>query len=707
MPRRASTEPPASRGRFRPSGSRENGATRAAAARRAARPTAPTYRHEVQGLRAVALLMVVCYHIWFGRVSGGVDIFLMISAFFLTGSLARALDSGGSLNPFRRWSRQFRRLLPAAVVVILAVLVTVRWVFPADRWQEVAQQGLASATYWQNWLLAAQSVDYYAADHSLASPLQHFWSLSVQGQVFLLWPILALAVGLWARGRMRKPSRALFWVMAAIFVVSLGYSIYRTATAQGWAYFDTGARLYEFAFGGMLAIVVDRLRLPLGARFALGWAGLVAMLSCGFLVDVNGTFPGIVALWPVLAASAIIVAGRTRVPGSVDWLLTLPPVKALGDYSYAMYLWHWPVMITWLVVKGYDHVSPRAGLFIILVSLVLAWLTTRLVERPLRAWGAPERRPVVAGLVVAGLLAAAVLPSTLWASQLKADSQETVAIDASHPGAAALLEGYVDEVPDGTPLKPAMSVMPGQFASLPFACAGDHVPKTDFERIKNRCRTTMAADQSPSKGEVLIVGDSHAEQIMPVVVPYFTDRGYRVTDTILGGCRVAPSTGKDTEDCRVYNEEVRKYIRQVKPAYVVTIGTEAVADSPNEIVSDALVEVLREIAAEGTQVIAIRDNPRFSVPPVRCIQDNPDDPSACTAPRAKHIAADSALSRLKDVPGVTTIDLTDAICTPTECPAVVGNVIVYLDSHHLTKTYASSMAPAFTRAMEAQLEAEK
>ena len=270
------------------------------------------FRPEVQGLRALAVLMVVSYHIWFGRVSGGVDIFLLISAFLLSLSFLRKVESGKPLDLARHWLHQFKRLLPAVVVVIIGVLGASYVLVPQSRWPDIIDQSWASLFYVQNWVLASNAVDYYADDHSLASPLQHFWSLSVQGQVFILWPLLFLASALLARRFRLKVRGVVLLVFGVVFVASLGFSIWETYTNQAYAYFDTRARLWEFALGTLLALALPFIRLPRFVRVVVGWVGVAAMLSAGFLLDVQGQFPGYVALWPLVAAALVIVAGQTR-----------------------------------------------------------------------------------------------------------------------------------------------------------------------------------------------------------------------------------------------------------------------------------------------------------------------------------------------------------------------------------------------------------
>lgn len=191
--------------------------------RRAATP-AKTYKDgqrkflpEVQGLRALAVLMVVAYHVWFGRISGGVDIFLLISAFLLTRQFTRRLEAGKGLALLKYWVHLFKRLLPLIAVTLLVVLAATRIWFPETSWPNVLSETWASLFYYQNWHLAAEAVDYYASDHSQASPLQHFWSLSIQGQIFILWPLIFAVAGLIAHKYKLKIRALLCYIFGAIF----------------------------------------------------------------------------------------------------------------------------------------------------------------------------------------------------------------------------------------------------------------------------------------------------------------------------------------------------------------------------------------------------------------------------------------------------------------------------------------------------------
>ena len=367
------------------------------------------YRLDIDGLRAVAIFLVVIYHVWFGRVSGGVDVFLMISAFFLTGSFARRIEGGGPLRVPGYWARKFRRLLPAAAVTLVGTAVAVYALYPPTVWPTIWRQTWASLFYVENWALAADSVDYYARDEVLPSPLQHFWSLSVQGQVFILWPLLLLASAWLIRRFALRPVLVLSIVFGIVFVASLAFSIYETATNQQLAYFDTRTRLWEFAAGSLVAVLLPYFVAPAWVRAALGWIGLAGIVVCGMVIDVQGGFPGYLALWPVVCTALVVLAGQTPAPFGPTRFLSSRPLRALGRDAYALYLVHWPILITVLLVTETTSVGFLAGAAIILSSMLIARLISWGVENPLRRWSLADRStPVGLAVILASVLVVAV-----------------------------------------------------------------------------------------------------------------------------------------------------------------------------------------------------------------------------------------------------------------------------------------------------------
>src|SRR5882757_2351370 len=272
--------------------------------------TTSVFRPEIEGLRAVAAILVAVFHIWLGRVSGGVDVFFVVSGFLITTALLGHIDRFQKVDFALFWGRLIKRLIPVAYVVLCAVVLASMFLMPKSHWKDTIEQVAAAALYLENWTLAYRSVDYLAR-HSAVSPVQHFWALSVQGQFYIVWPMLIAAVALAARRGKVAFRSLLSGVLVAIFAASLAFSVYVTAKNQPFAYFNTLARVWEFSLGALLAIAIPQLRISAALRILMGWVGLLAILSCGILLQVSRVFPGYAALWPTLAAISIIVAGTT------------------------------------------------------------------------------------------------------------------------------------------------------------------------------------------------------------------------------------------------------------------------------------------------------------------------------------------------------------------------------------------------------------
>jgi peptidoglycan/LPS O-acetylase OafA/YrhL len=663
-----------------------------------------TFRPEVQGLRALAVLMVASYHIWFGRVSGGVDIFLLISAFLLTLSFLRKAENGKPLGLRHYWTHMFKRLLPAVVVVILGILVATRLFVPESRWSDILGQAWASILYYQNWLLAFQSVDYYAQDHSQASPLQHFWSLSIQGQVFILWPILFALSALIAK-LCKVTFRSVAWkVFAVVFVGSLVFSIHETYTNQGFAYFDTRARLWEFAFGTLMAFIVPYISLPKIVKVIAGWVGLAAMLSGGFILDVQGQFPGYVALWPLVAAALIIMAGDTGSKFGVDRLLSAKPLTRMGDLSYALYLWHWPVLVIYLIWRGRDAVGIVGGTGVLALSLVLSYLTVKFVERPMRSmkWGDKSRSRSLVIIVVSMALVAT--PVLTWQSSIKKELKALEAqLDAlgssDNPGAISLYPGFVSTARADAPVIPANAVVTEDWFNTDGPCVGDDIPSSEL--LKTACGYSGNLD-NPAK-TIVVVGNSHAQQWTTPLAKIVKDKKWKIITLYKGGCRFGdPALAGQGVDCNKWNEEALGYILETKPDYVYTTATMSIPSAGQDAVPPGFASYANRITANGTEIIGIRDNPRFNFNMIKCIEEKGAKDPACAPSRDTSMNTTPPVAQLeKDIPGIHFFDMTDQICTNTACPPVIGNVNVYMDDNHITESYMKTLTPIYEKRFEA------
>lgn len=648
------------------------------------------FRPEVQGLRAVAVLLVVIYHVFMGRVSGGVDVFLAISAFFMTLSFVRRIEGDRPLNLGRYWLHTFKRLLPLATLVILVTLVLLALFYPATEVPEYRRHALASIFYVENWQLASESVDYYAADHSTASPFQHFWSLSVQGQVFLAWPLIFWGAWRYRRRTGRSSLPFLAVCFGLVFAASLVFSVITTHTDQTFAYFDTRTRLWEFALGSLLALAVPYLKPSKLARVALGWLGIAGMISVGLVVDVQGAFPGWIAAWPLLSAAAIIAAGQSGSPVGFDRFLSWRPVVKLGDAAYALYLVHWPLLITYLVLRDRPEAGPRSGVALVIVSVLLAVVLTRLVEDPFKKWTWPERSKLNLGVVIVVCLALVSAVSLSWSGvagyQARKIAAEAV---ANNPGARVLEPGFSFEGDPDAVTIPLASELKDQWVGLPQECTGRF--ETTDPVAAGMCRQNGEVTD-PAK-TVVVVGNSHMEQFMGAVIPVAEQENWQLVSLLQPGC----GFGLDGQspECRKGNDAAMAYVEELKPDAVLTTSTRGERmDGSGEHVVAGLEEIVNRLTDSGIDVVGFRDNPRFDFNPTRCVESKGEGDPSCTVPAASVLAPQNPAASLEGIPGYTNLDLSDRICPDGRCEPVIGNVFVWLDAHHLTWDYAKTMRGA-------------
>lgn len=358
--------------------------TAATEAETTAGPGASAVRVDIQVLRAVAVVLVVANHASTGAISGGyvgVDVFFVISGFLITSHLLKKPPrTGRDLGVF--WARRIRRLFPAALLVLAVTLVATRLVAPATRWADTAWQSIASTLYVQNWALAADSVNYLAAENA-PSPVQHYWSLSVEEQFYLLWPIFILAVSALAL-RYRLHSRRLTMLaIAVVTLASFGLSVWWTGRSPASAYFITPTRMWELGVGSLAAGLAIRTP-PAGVRSALSWLGVGLIVLTAMTFGPDTEFPGWVALLPVMSTALVIVAHADG-PQAAGRVLGRRPVVWLGDVSYSVYLWHWPLIVLVPFVSGGSR-GVLDTVAVLVATLVLAGVTKKHVEDRFVVW---------------------------------------------------------------------------------------------------------------------------------------------------------------------------------------------------------------------------------------------------------------------------------------------------------------------------------
>ncbi|RJQ72226.1 acyltransferase [Pseudonocardiaceae bacterium YIM PH 21723] len=646
------------------------------------------FRPEIQGLRALAITLVVIYHVWVGRVSGGLDAFFLLSGFLLTGQLQRAHAKGG-IRLIPLWKNIIARLLPAALTVLMCTAVACILLLPEERWFQAIKEIIASALWYQNWQLAADSVNYLARNNA-TSVVQHFWSLSLQAQFFLGWP-LVVAIGLYLARRTSLGARAVIAGLATIMVAgSLTYSVWLTGINQPLAYFHTGTRLWEFGLGVLLALLPATLPLPVWSRLLLGWAGCLALLVCGIVFDVSTGFPGYLALWPTLAAAAVLIAGHTGSRFGADRLLSSAPLQRLGGISYALYLWHWPLLMFWLILRGRESVDLLGGVLVVGTALALAVLTHRFIEQPLRARtrSGRTRRGYRFGVL---MLVPVLCLTGGWQATASQMASRTFEIgDPHYPGGLAK-DLPDDEIPAARPLPPRISLFEDWQMVNDWHC--EHPISGDEFGF---CSTGPA---KPTK-HIVVAGDSHNQQQIAAILPAAQKHGWKITAMLKGSCPFSTGSENDPDaaDCVAWNEHAQRYILDVHPDLVVTSASRNVRVGLTESTPDGFVAQWRNLADAGISVLAIRDNPRFDFVPALCqFSKGPDDRS-CSTPRQELLADQPPYLGVGELPPqVSFLDLSDYLCDTRLCRPVVGNVIVYLDDNHVTASYMRTLSPVVER----------
>ncbi|MGD6991138.1 acyltransferase family protein [Sutcliffiella horikoshii] len=470
--------------------------------------TKKRFRTEIEGLRAVAALLVAIYHIWLGNVSGGVDVFFVVSGFLITTSLLGRVQKEGKIDIIDFILGLAKRLFPAAFFVLLVVTVASMLWLPQVQWAQTLQEIFASAFYYQNWQLAFNAVDYLAQNNE-ASPVQHFWAMSIQGQFYLLWPTVVFGLALIMRKLFNmKLKTTLTTVLLTVFTASLTYSIYLTSTNQAFAYFHTFTRVWEFALGGIVAIIGSQIVLRKSISFIIGWIGLLAIVLCGIILQVSTVFPGYAALWPTVAAIFIILAGNNGGTFGVHRFLSLKPLAKLGNLSYALYLWHWPILVFYFIISGKETVPLLDGLIIIFASITLSYITTNLIEKPIRSMK-KESPKWKRGSVVIACMVPVVLTASLWANQInKAEAELANLVEnEEYPGA---LEVFSNNVVEDVPVLPtplqAQNDLPKVYED---EC---HQSLEDSEVIACEYGETDNPEYT-----VALVGGSHSAQWLPAL----------------------------------------------------------------------------------------------------------------------------------------------------------------------------------------------
>lgn len=676
------------------------------------------YRLDLDGLRGIAIFLVAVFHVWFGRVSGGVDVFLTLSGYFfvasllkhVTGSTSSSVSWNRAVNPWPRLKRLLLRLIPA-LFLLLAFVVTLSWlIMPSTRWSTIGREVVASALYYQNYHLAFAAQDYGAAD-SAVSPLQHLWSMSMQGQFFLGTMLVALALGgLLKLGAARFPvlgkRNTIAWIVgvcvALVVLVSFAWANYRHDINQPFNYYDTIARVWEPMVGGLLAIWMPRLAMPQWLRTVFTVIGVGMIATSGIWIAGVQEYPAAMALVPVGATLLLIWVGSSKtaprpVPGADlsvgGQALSHPAIVWLGSIAYSLYLIHWPLLIFYLTWRMEDSVNFLEGAVILTLSVVLAWACTKYVETPLRSGrgtGFSRQYRRILAIILVALSVFAGASAVYWQERAKSLYIDTTNLDPRlYPGARA----FLDDVP-----VPALDPVP-----YPETAKGDW-PLNHIGYFGNfgdmSIRVGDFGDVNATR-TIAVVGGSHSEHWMTALDALGKKHGFKVTTYMKAGCALSTEAqvefqGRMLTECKDWVRAVMDRLEKDKPDIVFTTSTRPrEGRAKGDYTPEGYIDIFKEFRDRGQKVIAVRDTPWATsrLSPPDCLAAG-RKPTQCGAPREAALDAVSPTAKFEDqFPNITFIDYSDGLCTDTYCPAVVGNILVWHDRHHLTTAFVRSLIP--------------
>jgi peptidoglycan/LPS O-acetylase OafA/YrhL len=634
------------------------------------------FRRDIEGLRAVAVIGVVAYHFGLRGIPGGfvgVDIFFVISGYLITGLLLQELDKDGKIDLARFYGRRARRLLPAALLMTLATLAAIPFIIAPTEQLRFAASAAATSIYASNFLYLRQALDYFAAE-SASNPFLHTWSLGVEEQFYLIWPALML----FTCRRQVRPAKLLL-TLGSLTIVSFALCVWLTNWDQPWAFYASPARAWEFGVGALAALpwVTDWARrtkwLP-----ALGWVAAAALLLSFVLIEEALSFPGFVALLPVAATMCVLIAGADHRERGPARILRTAPFQWVGRRSYAIYLWHWPIVT--FAITLFTPLSVGGRLACATLTLLCSAASYRWVEDPIRTspWLAARATRSIrlgASLTAIGLVASLAVAAIGW--RLASTPRQKFITRSTHRGSLAGEKGCLAQFKQ----------------SEPVVC-------------------TFGATSSSTT--VVLIGDSHAAQWSTPLARIAKAEKWRLVTYLKAGCAVADVSVYSThlhrisDECAAWRKKAIAAIVRLRPNMIVAsefsnqyfLGPrfnrhDQTVSSESWI--EGITRSLTELRTSGSPIALLRDTPIPRKDMRICLEnaERRGNLHTCDIPRPLALDPTITLAESKvatSIPGVHFVDLTSHFCDDATCPAWRDGMIVYKDGSHIASAFSASLA---------------
>lgn len=687
------------------------------------------FRSDIQGMRAVAVMLVFIYHLFPTYLTGGyigVDVFFVISGFLICGLIINESLKSGRFRVLRFYERRIKRLLPAASLVLIVSAIGAYFFLPNTRWIETARQIIASAIYAENFYLYFQSIDYLTAD-TPPSPVQHYWSLSIEEQFYIVWPLLMLAA-IWIYKKTSISLRKIVGIfLAVVFCASLLCSIYITQKDSSGAYFLSSTRIWELALGGLCAVVLPFVKVPNKIVAPILWAALAVIIYAAVQYTDTTAFPGYTALIPTLGTAVLLVFGSLTDHTFVQKILSLSVMRFLGDISYSLYLWHWPIII-FAQAKFGAELPVLVSIAVLALAIFLSWLSKIFIEDPIRKSDMNFATSFLmgAGLILISIFAALsliYLAEKKFLSDFEGDKNSQGQFSDLHPGALVLGSGFdgLAEFPDESFFpKPgnAREDIPTVYADQCHVSRAEtsvtpclYVPDIDAQG-KGIMRHASIDQYDQDRPLIMLIGDSHAAQWLPALKLIAVQENWAIITHTKSSCTVIDAlivdSNGDYQACYVWGQQVVDDVIQRRPDFVVTTmitnyvlsDAKGKEDNFNKVVS-GLAAGWEKITQNDIDIKVIKSTPRFEVQVPDCVAANLPEWKKCNLPRLDALRFSGVLeAAASQVQKADLIDMSDDLCSFDSCDVIIGNVLVYRDQHHITATYMRTMADSLYRKLK-------
>jgi len=631
------------------------------------------FRLDVEGLRAIAIILVVAYHAGIPWLPGGfigVDVFFVLSGYLITGLISREVSTSGKIDFVNFYARRGKRLIPALVIVLLFTIFISAIIYSPIEQKNIAATATATAVYASNLWFAYKSTDYLAADAE-TDPLLHTWSLSVEEQFYIVWPMLIL-LSIKIANKHSRSSLPLV-VIGIAGLGSLAAEIFLTHYIQPWAFFFSPTRAWEFALGAVVQL------LPFGKNekeryhSVFGWGGLLLVLGSSYIYTSRTVFPGVAALVPCIGTAAVLRAGSHGILSLPMRMLGAKPMQWVGKLSYSWYLWHWPVLVFAAVLFGPLSLAARSACA--LLSLFMAFAAYRLVENPIRhsKMLASNNRLAVRVMLSAAVVMAVISLTWNSSANIAANTPEQARFTAAEHGLPIIYDAgcHVDVL----------------VATSPECLFGD----------------------AKLPGLVALFGDSHAAQWFPAIAEVANGQGYRLLSLTKSECPAASAPffnarlGRVYTECDTWRAAALARIKALHPQVVFVASSYKYPLNPDEWTA-GMKKTMAALSESGARIVVIRDTPRPEVHVPTCLarqqwrrswfelQENCGFELQASMESSIYTAEKAVVDQ---VGNASMKDLTNTICESPVCNPVSGSVVKFRDSNHLSLEFASMMASEF------------